>query len=72
VIDIAWSEFVFIAVLALILLGPRELPIVLKFLGKWLGKARTLRNTLSQQFPDIMEEEKSPVLLDSREDSRVK
>jgi sec-independent protein translocase protein TatB len=34
-IDIAWSQFLIILLLAVILLGPKELPIVLRTLGKW-------------------------------------
>lgn len=34
-IDIAWSQFLIILFLAVILLGPKELPLVLRTLGKW-------------------------------------
>ena len=36
------AEAVFIAVLALIVVGPRDLPKVLYTLGKWTGKAQAL------------------------------
>jgi Tat protein translocase TatB subunit len=33
-------EFFIIAVAALLLLGPKELPVVLRFLGKWIYKIK--------------------------------
>ena len=49
-IDIAWSEFLFIALLALILIGPKELPTVLRNIGRWVGKARAFAKDLSDQL----------------------
>ncbi len=49
-IDFAWSEFLFIAFLALILLGPKELPTVLKYIGRLVGKARAFTKELSSQL----------------------
>ncbi len=39
-IDIMWSEILIIAVIALIFLGPSELLIVLKSLGKFFARAQ--------------------------------
>lgn len=49
-IDIAWSEFLFIALLALILIGPKELPSVLRNIGRWVGKARAFTKDISVQL----------------------
>jgi sec-independent protein translocase protein TatB len=49
-IDIAWSEFVFVALLALILIGPKELPSVLRNIGRWVGKARAFAQDFSAQL----------------------
>jgi Tat protein translocase TatB subunit len=49
-IDIAWSEFLFIALIALILIGPKELPSVLRNIGRWIGKARAFAKDLSEQL----------------------
>ena len=40
--DIGWSELVVIAVVALIAIGPKELPGVLRMVGQWIGKARRI------------------------------
>jgi Tat protein translocase TatB subunit len=49
-IDIAWSEFLFITLLALIFIGPKELPIVLRNIGRWVGKARSFARDISTQL----------------------
>ena len=49
-IDIAWSEFLFIALLALILIGPKELPTVLRYIGRWVGKARVFAKEFTSQL----------------------
>ena len=38
----AWGEFLLIAVVALILLGPKDIPKVLKIVGHWVYKIRAL------------------------------
>ena len=40
--DIGWSELLVIAVVALIAIGPKELPGVLRMIGQWMGKARRM------------------------------
>jgi len=49
-IDFAWSEFLFIAVLALILIGPKELPTVLRYVGRVMGRVRALAKEFSSQL----------------------
>ena len=38
IFDIGWSELVVIGVVALIVIGPKELPTVLRTLGQYMGK----------------------------------
>src|SRR5215467_14072788 len=47
--DIGWSEFVLIAVVALIAIGPKELPGVLRTVGQWAGKARKMAAEFQSQ-----------------------
>ncbi|HEY3030120.1 MAG TPA: Sec-independent protein translocase protein TatB, partial [Bradyrhizobium sp.] len=48
--DIGWSELVVIAVVALIAIGPKELPGVLRLVGQWMGKARKMAAEFQGQF----------------------
>ncbi len=54
--DIGWSEFVVIAVVALIAIGPKELPSVLRTIGQWMGKARRMAAEFQGQFQEAMRE----------------
>jgi sec-independent protein translocase protein TatB len=54
--DIGWSEFLVIAVVALIAIGPKELPGVLRMVGQWMGKARKMAAEFQGQFQEAMRE----------------
>src|SRR6188474_3163966 len=54
--DIGWSELVVIAVVALIAIGPKELPGVLRMVGQWMGKARKMAGEFQGQFQEAMRE----------------
>src|SRR5205807_7403294 len=54
--DIGWSELVVIAVVALIAIGPKGLPGVLRMIGQWMGKARKMASEFQGQFQEAMRE----------------
>jgi sec-independent protein translocase protein TatB len=54
--DIGWTELVVIAVVALIAIGPKELPGVLRMVGQWIGKARRMAAEFQGQFQEAMRE----------------
>src|SRR5215468_7109570 len=54
--DIGWSELVVIGVVALIAIGPKELPGVLRTIGQWMGKARRMAAEFQGQFQEAMRE----------------
>jgi len=54
--DIGWSELVVIAVVALIAIGPKELPGVLRHGRAVDGKARKMAAEFQGQFQEAMRE----------------
>ena len=54
--DIGWSELVVIAVVALIAIGPKELPGVLRTVGTYMGKIRRMASEFQGQFQEAMRE----------------
>lgn len=50
--DLGWSELLIIGVLTVLIFGPKELPIVLRTVTRWLGKARSV----AREFQRTMEE----------------
>lgn len=47
------SEFLLIAIVALIVVGPKDLPLMMRRLGRMAGKARAMANEFRAAFDDI-------------------
>src|SRR5688572_1421116 len=54
--DISWGKLVIIGVVALIVIGPKELPAVLRQLGQWMTKIRRMASEFQGQFNEAMRE----------------
>lgn len=54
--DIAWSELMVIAVIALVVIGPKDLPKAIFALGKWVRKARGVAREFQTHIDDMMRE----------------
>jgi sec-independent protein translocase protein TatB len=54
--DIGWSELVLIGVVALIVIGPKELPGVLRAVGQWSAKIRRMAAEFQGQFQEALRE----------------
>jgi sec-independent protein translocase protein TatB len=54
--DIGWGELVVIGIVALIAIGPKELPAVLRTLGQAMAKVKRMANEFQGQFQEAMRE----------------
>jgi sec-independent protein translocase protein TatB len=54
--DVGWSELLLIGIVALIAIGPKELPGALRTLGQWMGKVRRMASEFQSQFHEAMRE----------------
>jgi sec-independent protein translocase protein TatB len=54
--DVAPTEFMLVAVIALVVIGPKELPRVLRMIGQWVGKARGIARQFRSGFDEMMRE----------------
>ncbi|HEX3937081.1 MAG TPA: Sec-independent protein translocase protein TatB [Xanthobacteraceae bacterium] len=54
--DISWTEFLLIGVVALIVIGPKELPGVMRTLGQYTRKMRSMAADFQNQFQEAMRE----------------
>ena len=54
--DIGWGELVVIGIVALIAIGPKELPTVLRTLGQYMGKVRRMASEFQGQFQEALRE----------------
>ena len=54
--DIGWQELFIVAVLALLVIGPKDLPRALRTMGKWVRKARAMARDFQGGLDDVMRE----------------
>ncbi|MET0314662.1 MAG: Sec-independent protein translocase protein TatB [Hansschlegelia sp.] len=54
--DIAWSEFLVVAVVALVVVGPKDLPPLLRTVGKMVAQLRKMAGEFQTQFNEAMRE----------------
>jgi len=54
--DISWSELLILGVVTLVFVGPKELPTLMRTLGKYAGVVRRHANEFKSQFDAAMRE----------------
>lgn len=54
--DIGYSELLLIAIVAIVVVGPKELPNLLRTVGKWTGKARAMARHFRSGFDTMIRE----------------
>jgi len=54
--DFSWSELLVIALVALVVIGPKDLPRVLRAAGKWAAKARTVAREFQSSIDQMIRE----------------
>lgn len=54
--DIGWSELLVIGIVALVVIGPKELPGVVRTIGQSMAKLRRMASDFQNQFNEAMRE----------------
>src|SRR5262245_44573014 len=54
--ELDWGKLIVIAVVALVVIGPKDLPGALRTLGQWMGKLRRMASEFQNQFHEAMRE----------------
>ncbi|MDQ0327067.1 sec-independent protein translocase protein TatB [Rhodopseudomonas julia] len=67
--DIGWTELVVIAGVAIIVVGPKDLPGMLRTFGKTMGQIRRTANDFKRQFDDALKEAERQAGLDETRQS---
>ena len=65
--QIGWSEILVIVVLTIIIIGPKDVPVVLKKVGSWIGSFKRYINNIQNEL-SVFESEN----LVSKEDTNIK
>ena len=51
--QIGWFEILIIVILAIIIIGPKDFPIVLKKIGGWMGSIKRYFSEIQKDMTDI-------------------
>ncbi|MEP0320636.1 Sec-independent protein translocase protein TatB [Bauldia litoralis] len=54
--DLGWTELLVVAVVAIVIVGPKDLPRALRAVGKYTGKARRMAGDFQRQFNEAVRE----------------
>jgi sec-independent protein translocase protein TatB len=54
--DIGWSEMALVFLVALIVIGPKDLPRVARTMGQWVGKGRAMAREFQRALEDMARE----------------
>lgn len=52
-LDIGWSELLLVAIVALIVVGPKDLPRLMRTIGRFTGKARRMAREFRTGFEEL-------------------
>ena len=66
---IGWFEILIIVVVAIIILGPKDFPLMLKKVGSWIGSVKRYVNSVQNEVSSITEDTIDKNL---NEDSNIK
>ena len=55
-LDVAPTELLLVAVVAVIVIGPKDLPRAMRMVGQWVGRARGVARQFRQGFDDMVRE----------------
>ena len=51
--QIGWFEILIIAAITIIVVGPKDFPVVLKKIGSWIGTVKRYISTLQQEVSNL-------------------
>jgi sec-independent protein translocase protein TatB len=54
--DFSWGELMLIGAVALVVIGPKELPTVLRTAGQWMARIRRMAGEFQSQFQEALRE----------------
>jgi len=65
--QIGWFEILIIVSIAIVVVGPKDFPVMLKKIGSWIGSAKRYFADIQNQVSDITEEK-----IDEIEENSIK
>ena len=54
--QIGWFEILIIVAIAIIVIGPKDFPLVLKKIGSWIGSAKRYVSNIQREVSDLTDD----------------
>lgn len=51
--DLSWSHILLVLIVALVVVGPKDLPKIMRSAGRWIGKARSMADQFRKSFDEM-------------------
>tara|TARA_Y100000590_G_C15153081_1_gene800708 strand:- start:325 stop:564 length:240 start_codon:yes stop_codon:yes gene_type:complete len=61
--QIGWFEILIVVVLAILIIGPKDFPVMIRKIGKWVGSVKKYFNEIQKDVRDIGDTVEDEVLL---------
>jgi sec-independent protein translocase protein TatB len=52
-LDFSWSHILILLIVALVVVGPKDLPRLMRIVGQWMAKARRMADEFRKSFDDM-------------------
>ena len=52
-VDLSWSHILIVLIVALVVVGPKDLPRLMRMTGRWVAKARAMADQFRKSFDDM-------------------
>ena len=62
--QIGWFEILVVVIIAIIIIGPKDFPIVVKKIGSWTGSIKRYFNEIQKDVTDIQESVEDEIKLE--------
>ena len=67
---IGWFEILIVVAIAIVVLGPKDFPIMLKKVGSWMGTAKKYINNIQNEVSNIdIDENSTEIKKDKKDES---
>ena len=69
---IGWFEIILIVAIAIIVVGPKDFPIMLKKVGSWIGTLKRYINDIQSEMTNFESETNETIVSDTKKKSKKK
>ena len=69
--QIGWFEILIIVVIAILVIGPKDFPIMLKKIGSWMGSIKRYFSDIQKDFTDMEDSLENEISLEKNIDKQT-